>query len=106
MPDNGQAEELQSQRPSTQRSAVCCRRQMADTFLEMFADAVAERLLHMETTRQRLRSLEETAFYMGLSEDAVRDLWTQGKLKPVRPTRKVQFDIRDIDKLIDDLKKQ
>jgi excisionase family DNA binding protein len=77
-----------------------------DLLIDSIADAVAERLARMTLCRKRLLSLEEAAEYLGMSEDAVRDLVSQSKLKPVRPTRKVQFDIRDLDVFIADLKRE
>jgi excisionase family DNA binding protein len=77
----------------------------SDGFVEAIADAVADRLQHIQYRTKRLFSLEEAAEYLGLSEDAVRDLVNQGKLKPVRPTRKLQFDICDLDEFIKGLKK-
>jgi excisionase family DNA binding protein len=75
-----------------------------DWFVERIADAVAERLTKVQSRRKRLYNLEEAAEYLGLSDDAVRDLVALGKLKSVRPTRKLQFDLHDLDQLIEDLK--
>lgn len=77
---------------------------VGDALIDAIADAVAARLAKMHGTRKRLYSCEESAEYLGLSEDAIRDLVNAGKLKPVRPTRKVQFDIFDLDAYIDGLK--
>ncbi|MBV8553370.1 MAG: helix-turn-helix domain-containing protein [Acidobacteriaceae bacterium] len=75
-----------------------------DILFDGIADAVAERLLKMQFRPNRLLTAEEAAQYLGLSEDAIRDLVNQGRLIPVRPTRKLQFDIRDLDAFIDSLK--
>jgi len=72
--------------------------------LDTLVDAIAARLEHRVGIRERLLDLTTTAKYLGLSEEAVRDLVAQGRLTPVRPTRKVQFDIRDLDAFIDSLK--
>lgn len=77
---------------------------MQDTFVEAIADAVAERLTKIQGRKKRLLDLEPAADYLSLSEDAMRDLMAQGKLKPVRPTRKVQFDVLDLDQFVEDLK--
>jgi len=76
-----------------------------DFFVDRIADAVAERLNTMHGRKKRLFSLEEAAEYLGLSEEAVRDLKALNRLRTVRPTRKVQFDIHDLDEFIDGLKK-
>lgn len=77
----------------------------SDPFVDAIAEAVANRLKDAHI-RKRLYDIEETAEYLGLSEDAIRDLVSQQKLKALRPTRKLQFDIRDLDALVDQLKKQ
>jgi excisionase family DNA binding protein len=77
-----------------------------DTFVDAIADAVAARLTTMQGRKQRLLDLDAAAEYLSLSDDAMRDLVAQGKIKPVRPTRKVQFDVLDLDQFIEDLKKR
>jgi excisionase family DNA binding protein len=77
-----------------------------DVMIEAIADAVAERLEKMNCRRKRLVDLEEAAEYLGLSTDALRSLIEMGRLHPVRPTRKIQFDLKDLDQFIDELKKQ
>jgi excisionase family DNA binding protein len=79
-------------------------RAAGDFFVEAIAEAVASRLKGAHITR-RLLSLEQAAEYLGLSEDAVRDLVGNGKLRPARPTRKLQFDVFDLDKLIEESKR-
>lgn len=75
-----------------------------DFFVDAIADAVALRLGAMHARRKRIFDIEEASEYLSLSEDALRDLVSSGKLKPVRPTRKLQFDILDLDRFIDSLK--
>ena len=58
----------------------------------------------MSLCHKRLFDIEHAAEYLSLSEDALRDLVAQGKLHSVRPTRKLQFDRRDLDQFIDELK--
>jgi len=50
---------------------------------------------------RRLLSLPEAASYLGLSSWTVRELTWRGKLPVVRITRKLLFDLRDLDELID-----
>lgn len=49
----------------------------------------------------RLVSLPETAQTLGMSPASVRRLIWQGRLRPVRITRRIQFDLRDIEALIE-----
>lgn len=50
---------------------------------------------------RRLLTLQETAAYLGVSPWTVRDLVWKGKLPVVRLTRRLHFDKRDVDRLID-----
>jgi excisionase family DNA binding protein len=50
---------------------------------------------------RRLLTLPEAATYLGLSTWTVRDLTWKGRLPVVRITRKLLFDLRDLDALID-----
>lgn len=77
-----------------------------DSFVEAIASAVAARLATVQGRKRRLLDLDAAAEYLSLSDDAMRDLVARGKIKPVRPTRKVQFDILDLDQFIEDLKKR
>jgi excisionase family DNA binding protein len=49
-------------------------------------------------------TLKETAAYLGVSVWTVRDLVWKGKLPVVRLTRRLHFDQRDVDRLIDEAK--
>jgi len=49
----------------------------------------------------RLLTLPEAAKYLGLSTWTVRELTGKGRLPVVRITRKLLFDLRDLDALID-----
>ena len=53
---------------------------------------------------RRLLTLEEAAAYLALSTWTVRDLVWQGRLPVVRLTRRLHFDRRDLDRLIDHAK--
>jgi excisionase family DNA binding protein len=50
---------------------------------------------------RRLLSLPEAASYLGLSTWTVRELTWKGRLPVVRITRKLLFDLQDLDALID-----
>lgn len=79
------------------------RRMERDNFLDCLADAVAEKIGRLPT-KKRLFGLDEAAEYYGLSQESMRELIVQGKIKPVRLTRKVQFDIDDLNRLVDETK--
>ena len=54
--------------------------------------------------RRRLLTLEEAAEYLALSTWTVRDLVWKGRLRVVRLTRRLHFDRRDLDRLIEEAK--
>ncbi len=58
-----------------------------------------------EEVMKRLYSVMEAARYLGVSKWSVRNLQWSGKLPCVRQGRRVLYDIRDIDQLIEDNKK-
>lgn len=60
--------------------------------------------MSQEVTK-RLYSVEEAARYLGVSKWSVRNQQWSGKLPCVRQGRRVLYDIRDIDQLIEDSKK-
>ncbi len=53
---------------------------------------------------RRLLTLEQAAAYLALSTWTVRDLVWKGRLPVVRLTRRLHFDRRDLDRLIDHAK--
>jgi excisionase family DNA binding protein len=79
-------------------------RQTVDLFLDAIADAIADRLDHRQGARRRLLDVEQTAEYLGMSESAVYNLVSDHKLRPVRFDRRIRFDVRDLDGLIDQAK--
>jgi excisionase family DNA binding protein len=46
-------------------------------------------------------TLQQTAAYLGVSVWTVRDLVCKGKLPVVRLTRRLHFDLKDVDRLVD-----
>ncbi len=52
--------------------------------------------------RQRLFSVCQAAEYIGRTETAVREMVWNGKLPHIRTDRRVMFDIRDLDRWIDE----
>jgi excisionase family DNA binding protein len=81
-------------------------RQTVDLFLNAIADAIADRLEYRQDARRRLLDVEQTAEYLGMSESAVYNLVSDSKLRPVRFDRRIRFDIRDLDELIERAKRQ
>jgi excisionase family DNA binding protein len=79
-------------------------RETVDLLLAAIADTIADRLEHRQQTRRRLLSVEEAAEYLGRSESAVYNLVSDGKLRSVRFDRRISFDIRDLDNLIEQAK--
>jgi hypothetical protein len=55
-------------------------------------------------TVKRLYTLKEAATYLGRSTWSVRHLIGKGLLPQVRPDRRVQVDVRDMDALIEKYK--
>jgi len=75
-----------------------------EQFLTAIADAIAGRLEHRQDARRRLLDVEQTSEYLGTSESAVYNLVSDKKLQAVRFDRRIRFDIRDLDKLIEESK--
>lgn len=77
-----------------------------DTLIEAIANAVVERLERIQIIRKRLLTIEQAADYLGMSDDTVERLVAAGRLVPVRGLdRRVRFDIRDLDGLVEDAKR-
>lgn len=53
---------------------------------------------------RRLLTLEEAARFLGISTYSVRRLIWDGQLPAVRLTRRVQLDLRDLERLIEQKK--
>jgi excisionase family DNA binding protein len=79
-------------------------RDTVEFFLNAMADAIADRLEHRQDARRRLLDVPQTSEYLGMTESAVYNLVSDGKLAPVRFDRRIRFDIRDLDRLIEDAK--
>ncbi len=92
---------LRPEDPGTRKSS----HDMVELLLNALADAIADRLEHRQETRRRLLSVEQAAEYINRSESAIYNLVSDGKLRPVRLDRRISFDIRDLDNLIDQAKK-
>jgi excisionase family DNA binding protein len=78
---------------------------IVELLLNALADAIADRLEHRQETRRRLLSAEQVAEYINRSKSAIYNLVSEGKLRAVRLDRRLSFNIRDLDNLIDQAKK-
>ena len=78
---------------------------VGEFFFATFMRELAEMVYKMTQCQKRLLDIDAAAEYLSLSEDTVRDLVAQGRLVAFRGTRKVQFDIRDLDKFVDEGKR-
>ena len=72
-----------------------------DRIVERVAEALSKRPLP-----KRLLSVREAADYLGCDDCTVRNLHAAGDLPAVRNTSRVQFDLRDLDELIERNKKR
>jgi excisionase family DNA binding protein len=79
--------------------------------LEQFADLVAAKLAaqlqnnHNSPFNPRLLTLEQAGTYIGRSREAVQSLVATGKLPTVRSDRRVFLDVKDLDRWIEEHKK-
>lgn len=72
-----------------------------DRIVERVAEALSKRPIP-----KRLLSLSEAADYLGMDESTVRNKHIKGELPAVRITKRVQFDLADLDALIEREKKR
>ena len=83
---------------------------LLDTFSDLVATKLSRRLTESGQEagkmRKRLLTVEEAAIYLGRPKEAVQHLIAAGKLKTVKPDRRVFLDIRDLDDWIEQNKLQ
>ena len=79
-------------------------RETVDLFLTAIADAIADRLEHRQEARRRVLDMDQAVEYLGTSEDTIYLLIAEKKLTPVRLDRRTRFDIRELDRLIENSK--
>ena len=76
-----------------------------DRLLELLADKLAVRLSkEPNNLHPRLLTVEQTATYLGRTNDAVQHLAASGKIPVVRADRRLFFDRQDLDQWIKDNK--
>lgn len=76
-----------------------------ELFLSAIADAIADRLEHRQEARRRLLDMGQACEYLGVSEDTVYRLVAERKLSPVNVDRRKRFDVRELDRLIEEAKR-
>lgn len=72
--------------------------------LDLIADALIDRLEVRQSVRKRVLNVEQAAEYLGCSKDQVSALVAENKLIPVRFDRRLRFDIRELDRLVEESK--
>ncbi|MFL6352275.1 MAG: helix-turn-helix domain-containing protein [Bryobacteraceae bacterium] len=83
-----------------------------DELLDNVATRIASKLQdaarRQQTTKThaRLLNVREAATYLGRTKDAVQHLGSSGKLPIVRSDKRVFFDVRDLDRWIEQNKRQ
>ena len=76
-----------------------------DRLLELLADKLAARLSKEPSNLYpRLLTVEQTAAYLGRTNEAVQHMASSGKLPTVRADRRLFFDRQDLDQWIKDNK--
>jgi excisionase family DNA binding protein len=77
-----------------------------DAMIEAIAEAVALKLERMNGVQQRLMEIEEAAKYLGMTVPALRHKVATGEIPVVRIDNKLRFDRRDLDRYIDQAKRE
>lgn len=75
--------------------------ELFSALVERIAAEVADRLRETPAPARRLLSVEDAARYLNRTANAVRCMEKSGKLPVVRVDGRVQFDVQDLCKLID-----
>lgn len=101
---------MQSPEPSKMDGGLKDHRQRSrealDLFFGLLAEGIADRLMECQDMRRRLLDMEQTAEYLGMSEDTIQRLVSEGQLVPVRLDRRLRFDIRDLNDLVETSKRR
>ncbi len=81
----------------------------SDQFIDAIADAVARRLEgkldQQRGPARRLMTVDEAGDYLGYTPAAVRHMVAKGQLPCVHVGRSVRFDVKDLDRWIDENKR-
>jgi hypothetical protein len=68
------------------------------------AQLIADKISTTGIVKPRLLTVEQTAVYLGRTDNAVRSLMASGAVKAVKLDGRVQFDVRDLDVWIENSK--
>ena len=78
-----------------------------ESILDTIASAVAAKMRDGQpasTVKARLFDIDAAAAYLGRTPSAIRHLVNQGRLRRVGIDGRVQFDVKDLDRLIEESK--
>ena len=78
---------------------------VSDLFFEAMAAKIVDRLQDIRTIGKRVLTLEQAAEYMGLTGEALRQKVLAREIPTVGLDRRLRFDIRELDALIDSKKR-
>jgi excisionase family DNA binding protein len=90
---------------ATDRNPVTSSITAIEFFLNSVADVIVDRLDQRQEARRRLLDMDATCEYLGCSEDTIYRLVSDNKLTAVNVDRRKRFDIRDLNRLIDEAKR-
>jgi excisionase family DNA binding protein len=75
-----------------------------DTFLDKLAELFVRKLEHIQSRHQRVLDSKEAARYLGIPESSINTLVAEKKVTPCRWDRRLRFDIRELDRFIEESK--
>ncbi len=78
---------------------------MSEQFFESMADAIVQRIERKLSIKKRIYSLDEAAEYLGLTRKALQQKVARSEVKAVEIDRLLRFDILDLDRMIEDSKR-
>jgi excisionase family DNA binding protein len=81
------------------------RNDLTRNFFEAMADAIVQQLEHVHGRKKRVYNIEQAAEYLGISTNGVYDLLNTRRLPTVSIDSRNRFDVRDLDKFVDENKK-
>jgi excisionase family DNA binding protein len=77
-----------------------------ESIIDMVADRIAARIESRNSSRssvesKRLLTTDEAAIFLGRTRDSIQHMMASGKIPTVRSDRRVFFDVRDLERFID-----
>lgn len=79
--------------------------QVLDAIAEAVAEKLSTRISNARPLQPRLLTVKQAAEYLGCSEASVYHQVKDGKLPVVRRDRRVFLDVRDMDRVIEECKR-